>query len=138
MGPRSVIFGGAGFLGRALSRYLLTKGHRVCVVDRASRCVHEGIPPDQTEFVVADQLNSSLFTKVLKEGDLVFHLWSNSGPSTSNSRMAEDVVDVLAPTIRLCESCVRVGVSKLIFASSGGCVYGKSKAVPWTESDVAE
>jgi UDP-glucose 4-epimerase len=65
--------------------------------------------------------------------DYVFHLISSTTPSSSNQDMCFDISTNLIPSLNLLESCVKNNVSKLIFFSSGGTVYGVPECIPIPE-----
>lgn len=66
--------------------------------------------------------------------DVVFHLLGGSLPAQSNDQPWADVVDGLLPSIHLIEACRVAGVRRLVFASSGGTVYGPARSRPIPES----
>jgi UDP-glucose 4-epimerase len=55
----------------------------------------------------------------------VFHLVSTTFPSMTIDSSVYDVMSNLLPTIRLVESCIANGVQKIVYASSGGTIYGE-------------
>ena len=65
--------------------------------------------------------------------EVVYHFVSTTLPKTSNDDPIYDVRSNLVDTIQLLESCVEAGVRKVIFASSGGTVYGPPETLPITE-----
>ena len=70
--------------------------------------------------------------------DFVFHLLGGSTPSLSNAQPASDISQSLLPSVRLMEACRESGVRRLIFASSGGTVYGPTSAEPIKETAPTE
>jgi UDP-glucose 4-epimerase len=64
---------------------------------------------------------------------VVYHFVSTTLPKTSNDDPIYDVRSNLIDTLQLLEACVEAGVRKVIFASSGGTVYGLPQTVPITE-----
>jgi UDP-glucose 4-epimerase len=65
---------------------------------------------------------------------VLFHLASSTIPSTSNENPAFDIESNLVTSIRLIETAKQEGVSKIIFISSGGTVYGIPEYIPVSES----
>jgi len=65
---------------------------------------------------------------------MVFHLVSSSLPESSNRDPAADVVAQVVPSITLLKLCCAARVRKVVFALSGGTVYGIPSTVPTSES----
>jgi UDP-glucose 4-epimerase len=79
---------------------------------------------------------SAKFEGLLKRGDLLFHLISSTVPGSDHSP-ARDVSENLLPTLRLLDICLRNGVARVVFLSSGGTVYGPDVPLP-TPEDAAQ
>lgn len=77
--------------------------------------------------------NHGLIREALEGIDVVFHLASTTLPKTSNDDPGYDVRSNVVDTIQLLEACVDAGVRKVIFASSGGTVYGVPERLPIKE-----
>lgn len=108
---KSLVLGGKGFIGRHLCKLLDNPrvfGGRI------------------------EDLRS--VSESLKGIDTVFHLVSTTVPFSSNQDMSSDLLDNVFSTLRLLQMCKEEGVSKIIFVSSGGAVYGPS-SIPLKESD---
>ncbi len=63
-------------------------------------------------------------SKLLRGQQFVFHLAYDSIPETSNRDPTADVLHNVVPTLTLLDLCCAEGIEKVIFASSGGTVYG--------------
>jgi UDP-glucose 4-epimerase len=61
---------------------------------------------------------------MVRSQKLVFHLASDSIPETSNRNPTADLFRNVGSTLNLLDLCCAEGVDKVIFASSGGTVYG--------------
>ena len=137
MTQRCVVFGANGFIGSALTRLLLAEGHEVVACDmvREFRALdaHPALRCRSLDF--QDEV---AVREVIAEGDWVFHLVSTTKPASSNLNMAFDVQSNVVPSIRLFQSCVDLGVRKVLFASSGGTIYGPPRQVPVSESHPPE
>ena len=95
---RVLITGGAGFIGRHLSRALLTEGHEVVVLDTLSQQVHGPAPriPAELEgaaFVRGDVRDPVDVAEVLAGVDAVAHLAAETGVGQSMYAV-EHYVDV--------------------------------------------
>jgi UDP-glucose 4-epimerase len=82
------------------------------------------------ETVSLDFLDATVVREVVRGADWVFHLVGTTLPASSNANMTFDVESNLVPTIHLLEACADHGVSSLVFASSGGTVYGSPAGLP--------
>src|SRR6185436_19473510 len=134
-----LVLGGAGFIGSHLAEALLQAGHRVRIFDRPHL---DRLPTflQRREFEVftGDFLNPYVLSAALQGNEIVFHLVSTTLPKTSNDNPVYDVESNVVGTLRLLELCREKGVRKVVFASSGGTVYGVPRSVPIDESHPTE
>jgi UDP-glucose 4-epimerase len=79
-----------------------------------------------------------VLSAALQGNEIVFHLVSTTLPKTSNDNPVYDVESNVVGTLRLLELCREQGVRKVVFASSGGTVYGVPRSVPIDESHPTE
>jgi nucleoside-diphosphate-sugar epimerase len=86
--------------------------------------------PSQVHFVRGDLNQSYLVREAVTGVDVVFHLIWATIHEVANQDPAGDVTANLIPTIHLLEACRHAGVQRIVFASSGGTVYGPAKAWP--------
>ncbi len=116
--------GGAGFIGSHLADTLLASGHRVVVLDDLSTGRRERVPPE-ARFVEGD-IRTFDVEGLLGEEKVaaVFHHAAQIDVRKSvEDPLFDAEVNVLG-TIRLAQSAVAARVSQLLFASSGGAIYG--------------
>ena len=73
------------------------------------------------------------FDSILKDQEVVYHLVSTTVPTTSNKHISQELVSNVIFSSNLFEACVRCGVKKVVFISSGGTVYGKEADCPLKE-----
>ena len=129
---RIVVSGAAGFIGSHLVDALIGGGHEVTVVDDLSRGRRSQVHP-LARFVRAD-LNDAL-DAVLAESraEIVFHHAAQIDVRRSVSDpLADTRINVLG-TVSLLQASVAAGVRRVVFASSGGTVYGDTGVLPTPE-----
>lgn len=130
-----MILAAASFIGTNLTVKLAkNKNDRITVVDKN---VDYFSAINEYNFSNVDIKISSLDEntnfEILKNQDVVYHLVSSNVPTTSNKHISQDIRINLAFSLDLLEACVRYGVKKVVFISSGGTVYGKVVNCPLNE-----
>jgi UDP-glucose 4-epimerase len=130
-----VILGGAGFIGSHLVDELTAADHEVRVFDvpnmnRTYLRRHE----NRIDIVGGDFLNATDISRATAGMDAVIHLVCTTLPGPSNENPVYDVTSNVVGTIRLLETALKNGVKKIIFASSGGTVYGIPEILPIPET----
>jgi UDP-glucose 4-epimerase len=135
-----LVTGGAGFIGSHLADRLLAEGHRVISVDdlssgRIANLVEaRGYGKEFTFFnmdVRAEGL-STLFER--HKPEVVFHLAAQSGVRPSLHDPVRDASINLMGTMNVLENAARVNARKVIYAASGGTIYGEPRRLPAKES----
>jgi UDP-glucose 4-epimerase len=131
---KNLILGGAGFMGSNLARALVARDDRPRIFTRPSFSISniEDIL-DRVDLVYGDFMDDVALRKATKEVDTVFHLISTTFPSMTVESSVYDVMSNLLPTVRLLEICILNGVKKIIYASSGGTIYGEPIKIPIPE-----
>jgi UDP-glucose 4-epimerase len=132
-GPH-LILGGCGFIGRAVARELIGRGLDVVIAGRAPPT---GILPHKlsghVEYRLFD-LAGADWDRLIEGAAVVHHYAWTSLPATANADPATDLGENVGPTIRLLDAMRRaVAPPRLVFASSGGTVYGRLRKVPVSE-----
>jgi UDP-glucose 4-epimerase len=126
-----LVIGGNGFIGTHLVDRLLESGHSVRIYDHSPNKFRA--LPQKAEYVEGELGNYGLVREALEGTEVVYHFVSTTSPNTSNDDPIYDVRSNLLDTIKLLEACTQSGVRKVIFASSGGTVYGLPETLPITE-----
>ena len=123
-GSAVLVTGGAGFIGSHLADALLADGHRVVVLDNLSSGKRERVPA-AARFVNGD-LRTFAFEPLLSEEKVtaVFHHAAQIDVRKSVEDPVFDAEVNVLGTIRLARACLAAGVGQILFASSGGAIYG--------------
>ncbi len=129
-----LILGAAGFIGTNLTIELAKdNSNNIIVVDKKREYFDSDFCFKNVEIVESD-LGIDMDYSLLEGQDVVYHLVSTNVPTTSNQHISQDIqVNVLFSS-NLFDACVRCGVKKVVFISSGGTVYGKEAACPLPEN----
>ena len=134
MSGRVLVTGGAGFIGSHLAEAYLGDGWEVTILDDLSRG-HESNVPKGARFVRAD-IGSPEARRLLAEGrfDVLNHHAAQIDVRLSVERPSFDShINVVGFVNRL-EGAGDGGVKRVIFASSGGVVYGDPEVIPTPET----
>lgn len=123
-----LVLGGNGFIGSHLVDRLIRSGHSVRVFDKNEE--HYRKPLSDVDYHLGEFGNRGLLLEALESIDIVVHLISTTLPKTSNDDPVFDVQSNVIETLFLLEQCVAKGIRKIIFASSGGTIYGVPQTVP--------
>jgi UDP-glucose 4-epimerase len=134
MSGRVLVTGGAGFIGSHIAEAYLRGGWEVVVLDDLSRGNERNIPKG-AKFVRAD-IRSPEARKTLASGgfDVVNHHAAQIDVRVSVDRPAFDSEINVVGFVNLLEGAGEGGVRRVIFASSGGVVYGDPAVIPTPET----
>lgn len=125
-----LITGGAGFIGSHVAHRLVEAGHDVVIVDDLSTGSISNVPTG-ARFYEVDIVSAELDEIFDKERpDVVSHHAAQMNVRRSVSNPLADAQTNVLGSIRVIENSVRLEVSQLIFASSGGTVYGEPDKLP--------
>ena len=128
-----LVTGGAGFIGSHLVDRLLQLEHEVVVVDNLATGYRRNLNPC-AKFYEASLLDSSLDEIFQREKpDIVSHHAAQNDVRRSNADPVFDAQHNIVGSIRLLRCCIEHGVEKVIYASSGGTVYGEPTYLPVDE-----
>lgn len=129
--------GVAGFSSTNLTIELAkNQNDQIVLVDRSLEYLNPIRPLNfaEVEYRQSDLTVDINFDELLKDANTVYHLVSTTVPSTSNSQMiSREPTENLLLSANMLDACVRCGVKKVVFLSSGGTVYGKEEDCPLKE-----
>ena len=131
---RVLVTGGAGFIGSHLTDALLARGDEVLVVDDLSTGRRARLPPAarllRADIGEGDGL-AAAFDDV--RPSTVFHLAAQTDVRLSVADPLLDVRTSVLGTVRVLDQALRHG-ARVVFASSGGAVYGRVEDYPTPEA----
>ncbi len=128
-----LVTGGAGFIGSHVVDAYLAAGHEVTVVDDLSTGQRRWVDP-RLHFYQLDIRDPGLNDVFEREGpEVVSHQAARANVRESMQKpLLYADVNVMG-SLNLLECCREHGVRKVIYASTGGAVYGEPKSLPVTE-----
>ena len=131
---RILITGGAGFIGSHVVDAYLAAGHEVGVVDDLSTGTRENLDPRASFWQV--DIRSADLEAVLADlrPDVINHHAAQMSVSASAQDPRRDADINILGTLNLLEAAVRHGVGRVVFASTGGAIYGDQDSVPTAET----
>jgi UDP-glucose 4-epimerase len=139
-GYRALVTGGAGFIGSTLVDRLLAEGHTVDVVDNLSTGSLANLSEARSvtgrfNFHQLDVRSTDLVDLMARrKPEVLFHLAAQADVRVS---VADPVLDAdinILGSLRALEGARQSGVRKVVFASSGGTIYGDAERLPVKES----
>jgi len=129
-----LITGGAGFIGSHLVDELISKKHKVIIVDDLSTGQRENLNK-QAKFYKLDIQSPKLEDIFKKEKpEAVMHLAAQMNVRKSIENPVFDAKSNIVGSINLFENCVQYKVKKLVFISTGGAIYGDGVRIPTPEN----
>ncbi|ACB23194.1 NAD-dependent epimerase/dehydratase family protein [Methylobacterium radiotolerans] len=130
-GARCLVLGGGGFLGLNLCNRLAAAGAEVTCFSRSHP---QAEVLDRRVARVSGQFSDRLaLANAVERQDVVFHLIAGSIPESSNRDPSAELSAAPIATLHLLEICRSARIGKLVFASSGGAIYGIPGAIPIPE-----
>src|ERR1043166_2534301 len=129
----SLVTGGAGFIGMHVSRELLSKGHRVIVLDDLSGGFEDNVPAG-AQLVRGSITDAGLVRKLFADHrfDHVFHLAAYAAEGLSHFIKTFNYTNNLLGSVNLINAAVNSGTVRCFVFTSSIAVYGRNQ-VPMTE-----
>ena len=131
---RILVTGGAGFIGSHVTDRFVASGHEVAVLDNLSTGFREFVNSKARLFQV-DLADANAVEACVAEfrPEIVDHHAAQIDVRKSVSEPRADATTNILGSLALLESCTRHGVRKVIYASTGGALYGEARFLPATE-----
>ena len=137
---KAMVTGGAGFIGSTLVDRLLAEGWRVDAVDDLSNgslgnLANARSQPDRRFSFHRIDVSSPGVIDLIghRRPDVVFHLAAQADVRVSVARPVFDATVNILGTLNVCEAAIAAGVGKVVFAASGGTLYGSPDELPVRE-----
>ena len=134
---KCLVLGANGFIGSHLVDSLVRAGNSVRAFDRFG-----GEPMferhESVDLYYGDFLNRGDLDEALKGIEYVFHFISTTTPVTAENDPLIDIETNIRMSVELFQACVDAGVKRVLFASTGGAIYGEGGSIPHAETDIAQ
>jgi UDP-glucose 4-epimerase len=128
-----LVTGGAGFIGSHIVDRLIAEGHEVVVLDNLSNGKKENLHPKAVFYKV--DIRSPRVEKIFRNErpEMVSHHAAQMDVRRSVTDPVFDAEVNILGFLNILESAVKHGSRKVIFASSGGAIYGEQEVFPSPE-----
>ena len=135
---RILVTGGAGFIGSNVADRFVELGHDVAVLDDLSTGRRDNIP-EQARFFEMSLDDRAAVDRAIAEfrPDVVDHHAAQIDVRHSVTDPIADATTNILGGIGLLQACVKHGVRKFVYASTGGALYGEGRQLPATEDHPA-
>jgi UDP-glucose 4-epimerase len=129
-----LVTGGAGFIGSHLTDQLIEAGNEVVVIDNLSTGQENNLNPSARFYKldIRDPKISDVFKD--ERPEMVFHYAAQIDIRKSTEDPIKSADINILGTLNILENCKKFGTKKIIFASSGGAIYGDAEIIPTPEN----
>jgi len=136
---KTVVTGGAGFIGSHIVDALAAKGNGVAIVDNLSTGKEENIN-SEVRFFHVDVTDFEALEEVFAETkpEVVFHAAAQIDVRKSVEEPYFDAEVNVIGSVNLFTLCVRYGVKRVVLSSTGGALYGEPSRIPADENTPVE
>lgn len=130
-----LVTGGAGFIGSHIVDAYISLGHEVVVIDNLSTGEEKFINK-KAVFYKQDIRDRQAIEKIIKEEkpQVINHHAAQISVRESVADPIHDAQVNIVGLLNILETARKYKIKKIIFASSGGVVYGEAKTIPTPES----
>jgi UDP-glucose 4-epimerase len=129
-----LVTGGAGFIASNIVDALIDLGHNVVIVDNLTSGFQQNLNP-KAKFYKIDIRDSKLSEILEREKPQIVnhHAAQIDVRKSSEDPIADAEANILG-SLNLITSCLRFGVKRIIYASTGGATYGDPEYIPADEN----
>lgn len=128
---KTMVTGGSGFIGSTLVDRLLAEGHAVDVIDDLSTGSLSNLAGARADhgrrfnFHQIDIRSADVVALIARrQPEVIFHLAAQADVRVSVARPVYDAEINIIGSLNILEGAREAGVRKVVFASSGGTIYG--------------
>ncbi len=134
MAEKVLVTGGAGFIGSHLAEAYIQAGYNVVIVDNLSTGREANLVTKACFYKL--DVRDPLIARVFQEErpDYVSHHAALASVRLSVEDPLRDAETNVLGSINVLENCVKAGVKKVVYSSSGGVVYGNPDSPPTDET----
>lgn len=135
---KTLVTGGAGFIGSNITQHLLAEGHSVTVLDNFLSG-HRGnldLFPE-VNLIEGDVRDEEAVKRAMEGVEVVFHLAASVGNKRSIDHPIDDAEINVIGTLRVLEAARKAGARKVVFSSSAG-IFGELMTLPIREDHRVE
>jgi UDP-glucose 4-epimerase len=140
---RIIVTGGAGFIGSHIADALIEQHHEVLVLDDLSTGRRANVPRS-AEFFQGDIRDASTVEKIFAtfKPQALTHQAAQTSVSVSTREPIRDAEINIIGSLNLIRECMRQNVARVVFASTGGAIYGEvpegqSATVDWAPAPLS-
>jgi UDP-glucose 4-epimerase len=132
-----LVTGGAGFIGSNVADRFIEEGHQVVIIDNLSTGVESNLNK-KAKFYKVD-VRSAVIDKIFEKEkpEVLCHHAAQIDVRKSTSDPIFDAEVNILGSLNLFNACVKHKVKKIIFASTGGAIYGEQDYFPADENHPA-
>jgi UDP-glucose 4-epimerase len=138
---QALVTGGGGFIGSTLVDRLLAEDWRVDVIDDlssgtlANLATARELPDRRFSFHRLDLASPAVVELIThRKPDVIFHLGAQMDVRVSVARPVFDATVNVIGSLNVFEGAVAADVKKIVFAGSGGTLYGTPQKIPTKET----
>lgn len=132
---RILVTGGAGFIGSNVVDRFVAEGHEVLIVDNLSSGLQQNLNPSAS-FHNLDIRDADALNQIVAEfqPEVIDHHAAQIDVRRSVLDPIFDLETNILGSIRLFQAAASHGVRKIIYASTGGALYGEARTLPADEN----
>jgi UDP-glucose 4-epimerase len=135
---RVLVTGGAGFIGSQVAERLGLEGYEVAVMDNLSTGRREYVPAT-AQFFPYDIKSRDAFDLTCQwQPQVIVHHAAQMSVRASVTDPLMDAQENILGSLNIFQAGTQAGVQKIIFASTGGAIYGDEVALPAREEYLAQ
>jgi UDP-glucose 4-epimerase len=131
----ALVIGGNGFIGSHVVDALVRRGHSVSAFDQFGLLAPQFVEPGVTK-ISGDFLNTADLRAAVAGRDVVLHFLSTTDPASAEDDPTMDIRTNIMSSVQLFEACADAGVGHIVFASTGGAIYGDQDLAVFREEDL--